>query len=180
MRTLGYWTDPDLGNASDDYVGTDTTLDMIYVYNGDNEDEGSDGYGTAPPALGISFLQGPLVDAPGQTWTDPDGTTYPNRRRLGMSNSLHYFSCDRSQRKPARQQYGLVQLPARHLAGRQPNSRLRRRIRAEQSGIVSLHRKPEADALHVAGRSGHRRVLERAEHRRSGNPQLRQATAVFR
>ncbi len=89
---FGYWSDPDLGNASDDYIGTDTTLDMIYVYNGDNVDEGSDGYGVAPPALGVSFVQGPLVDAAGQTWTDPDGTTHSDRRRLGMSTSLYYNS----------------------------------------------------------------------------------------
>ncbi len=89
---FGYWSDPDLGNASDDYVGADTTLDMIYVYNGDNEDEGSDGYGSAPPALGISFVQGPLVDAPGQTWTDPDGTAHPDRRRRGMDVSFYYNS----------------------------------------------------------------------------------------
>ncbi len=84
------WSDPDLGNATDDYVGSDTTLGLAYVYNADNFDEGSDGYGAAPPALGYDFFQGPLVDAPGETWTDPDGTEYPNQRRLGTTVFLYY------------------------------------------------------------------------------------------
>ncbi len=90
---FGYHSDSDLGNASDDYVGTDTTLDMMMTYNGDNDDEGPRGYGVAPPALGTSFIQGPLVDAPGQTWTDPDGTVYPDQKRRGMDVSLFYSSC---------------------------------------------------------------------------------------
>ncbi len=45
---FGFFADPDLGNATDDYVGSDTLLRMGYVYNADNFDEGSDGYGTAP------------------------------------------------------------------------------------------------------------------------------------
>ena len=89
---FGLFSDPDLGNATDDYVGSDTTLGMAYVYNADNFDEGQDGYGTAPPALGYSFLQGPLVPAPGQTWTDPDGTVHPDQRRLGMTRFINYES----------------------------------------------------------------------------------------
>jgi hypothetical protein len=58
---FGGFADPDLGNASDDYVGSDTTLRLAYVYNADNFDEGSDGYGTAPPALGWKILDGPPV-----------------------------------------------------------------------------------------------------------------------
>ncbi len=87
---FGVWSDPDLGNASDDYVGSDTTLGLGFVYNGDNDDEGSDGYGTAPPALGYDFFQGPLVDAPGQTFTDPDGTIHENSTRLGTTVFLYY------------------------------------------------------------------------------------------
>jgi hypothetical protein len=61
------WSDPDLGDAFDDYVGSDTTKDINgipnnlgYCYNGDNDD-GPPGYGFAPPALGYKLLQGPLV-----------------------------------------------------------------------------------------------------------------------
>ncbi|MDP2208066.1 MAG: hypothetical protein Q8K98_04730, partial [Bacteroidota bacterium] len=62
---LTLWSDPDLGNAFDDYVGCDTTTDsrgkshnLGYAYNGTN----SDGeYGTTPPAVGFKLMQGPLV-----------------------------------------------------------------------------------------------------------------------
>jgi len=50
------WTDFDLGNAVDDYIGTDIGLDMVYVYNGDSLDETASGYGANPPAVGVYFL----------------------------------------------------------------------------------------------------------------------------
>lgn len=53
---FGMYVDFDLGNASDDYVGSDTTNNGFYVYNGDNFDEGGGGYGFNPPALGVRFL----------------------------------------------------------------------------------------------------------------------------
>ena len=52
----GIWIDFDLGNATDDYVGTDVSLDMIYAYNGDSDDETAAGYGINPPAQGVYFL----------------------------------------------------------------------------------------------------------------------------
>ncbi len=61
----GIYADFDLGFAWDDYVGCDTNLQAMYVFNGDNEDEistiwGGTGYGTAPPAMAIVFLDQPL------------------------------------------------------------------------------------------------------------------------
>ena len=47
------FTDPDLGNFDDDCIGSDTTLGIGFFYNSDNEDEGRDGYGKAPPADGV-------------------------------------------------------------------------------------------------------------------------------
>lgn len=57
--TASFFLDTDLGNYFDDYVGTDTTRNMIYTYNGDNLDEntgGVIGYGANPPALGLVVL----------------------------------------------------------------------------------------------------------------------------
>ncbi len=62
---LSLFSDPDLGNASDDYVGFDQELSMGYVYNSDNDDEGAVGYGV-PPAMGYDFFQGP-INAAGDT-----------------------------------------------------------------------------------------------------------------
>ncbi len=64
---LGIFSDPDLGNFDDDYVGADTSLGVGYVYNADNEDEGGEGYGAAPPAAGYDFFQGPIVASAGDS-----------------------------------------------------------------------------------------------------------------
>ena len=64
---MAIYSDPDLGNFQDDWVGSDTTLGVGYVWNSDNEDEGSDGYGSPPPAAGYDFLQGPIVPSPGDS-----------------------------------------------------------------------------------------------------------------
>ncbi len=87
---FGVWSDPDLGNATDDWVGSDTTSGLAFVYNADNFDESSDGYGEAPPALGYDFFQGPLVDAPGETWIDPDSTVHQDMTRLGTTVFMYY------------------------------------------------------------------------------------------
>lgn len=100
------FVDPDLGSATDDFVGSDTTLSMGFVYNADNNDDG--GYGLTPPALGYDFFQGPLVDAPGERWEDPcydpdlsdaqnqaNGCLHLDQRRLGMT-VFNYFNNDGS------------------------------------------------------------------------------------
>ncbi len=61
---FGVFVDADLGNFDDDYVGSDSTLHLGFTYNSDNFDEGTDGYGEAPPAIGYTFLR---------TATDADG-----------------------------------------------------------------------------------------------------------
>ena len=53
------WNDPDLGNYLDDYVGSAPELDLGFIYNADNDDETSSGYGLNPPAFGFRFLETP-------------------------------------------------------------------------------------------------------------------------
>ena len=50
----GIFTDPDLGDAGDDFVGSDSTRGMFFAYNAEDQDAA---YGT-PPALGFDFLSG--------------------------------------------------------------------------------------------------------------------------
>ena len=57
---FGMWADPDLGNASDDYFGSDSLLHMGFTYNADNLDE--NGYEEAPPTIGFTFLKTPQAD----------------------------------------------------------------------------------------------------------------------
>ncbi|MEO8088025.1 MAG: hypothetical protein ABI763_14470, partial [Bacteroidota bacterium] len=59
---MGRYTDVDLGNYLDDYVGCDSSLDIAYVYNGDNLDEGSAGYGLNPPIQNVLYLNQPLTN----------------------------------------------------------------------------------------------------------------------
>jgi hypothetical protein len=51
---FGLFVDPDLGDAADDYIGSDSTRSMAFVYNGSETDAI---YGT-PPAVGYDFLSG--------------------------------------------------------------------------------------------------------------------------
>jgi Secretion system C-terminal sorting domain len=58
---LGFWADLDIGNAEDDYVGSDVERGTFYGYNGDNLDEDNSGvlgYQNYPPAQGVTFLKG--------------------------------------------------------------------------------------------------------------------------
>ena len=89
---FAFWSYVNLGDYGDDYVASDTTLRMAYVYNLDNFDE--PGYGAAPPALGFDILQGPLVPAAGRSFRDPDGTVHPDSTRLPMTSFLEYNGDD--------------------------------------------------------------------------------------
>jgi hypothetical protein len=78
---IGMWDDIDLGDANDDLVGSDPFFDLIYTYNGDNDDYGITGYGMQPPACGFMFLQGPMV--PGGP---DDSARFENRFIHGFRN----------------------------------------------------------------------------------------------
>jgi len=60
---FGYWSDPDMGAADDDFVGCDSSLNLGYCWNSDNEDGHGrySTYGTPPPAVGYVILQGPFI-----------------------------------------------------------------------------------------------------------------------
>ena len=74
-----YWADDDLGNASDDFEGFDSTLNMSYCFNGDNNDE--DYYGSPPPAIGHMIVQGPIIPA-----SVTDSARYNTGWRYGYKN----------------------------------------------------------------------------------------------
>ncbi len=62
---VGLFSDPDMGDFADDWIGTDSTLGLAYAWNSDNFDGGGEGFGTPPPAVGYDLFQGPLVPSPG-------------------------------------------------------------------------------------------------------------------
>lgn len=59
---FGIVVDPDLGDATDDWIGCDTNLNMGYCYNSDNDDGGGGPgtYGSNPPASGMDFFRSPV------------------------------------------------------------------------------------------------------------------------
>lgn len=58
---FGLWLDWDVGFFGDDYTGCDTAREAWYGYNGDSLDEGPRGYGSAPPAIGATWLNQPMT-----------------------------------------------------------------------------------------------------------------------
>ncbi|MGA9118261.1 MAG: T9SS type A sorting domain-containing protein, partial [Bacteroidota bacterium] len=78
------WSDPDIGDAGDDFVGCDTTRAMGYSYNGNSVDAV---YGASSPALGCVVLEGPHIPSPGNS------ALFLGRRLSGMANlSMGSFS----------------------------------------------------------------------------------------
>jgi hypothetical protein len=70
---FGQWVDPDLGNATDDFVGCDVMRGLGFCYNGDADDETANGYGMNPPAVGVDFFQGPIANTSDGIDNDRDG-----------------------------------------------------------------------------------------------------------
>lgn len=85
---IGIWSDPDLGNAIDDEMACDTTLNMIYVYNGKDIDAM---YGIQVPAVGICLLQGPVVPSIGENAFQFMHDPIPNAKLLNMTSSTVYY-----------------------------------------------------------------------------------------
>jgi len=112
----GFWADFDLGNPTDDYVGTDVQRGAIYTYNSDSFDELSSagpGYAQNPPMQGIVFLSGPFADEDGEDNALPDnsysaitssygpfvegyGDGIIDNERLGLGYSIYYNNSSNS------------------------------------------------------------------------------------
>ncbi len=84
------WSDPDLGEASDDLAGCDTDLSMGFIYNGNPVDGEFRKVSLPPPSSGYDFLQGPIVPSPG------DRAVFDLKYRDGYKNlsmtGFSYFS----------------------------------------------------------------------------------------
>lgn len=85
---IGLWSDPDLGDATDDFVGCDTTLGMGIVYNDGIDSDFADYIG-GTPAVGYDFFQGPIVPATGETAT-AFGRKIQDYKNLKMTAFVKY------------------------------------------------------------------------------------------
>ncbi|MBS1492916.1 MAG: T9SS type A sorting domain-containing protein [Bacteroidetes bacterium] len=100
---FGFYSDPDLGYAKDDYVGCDTALQMIYCYNADSIDGygniyGVPGqYGINPPAVGQTLLRGAI-----NKHTTPFDSL---KMTTGTRISKSYYPCDQDPSSDPHQAY---------------------------------------------------------------------------
>jgi len=95
------WSDPDLGDAADDFVGCDILRSLGYVYNGRARDSY---YGDRPPAAGYDFFQGPIIASTG------DSGIFNNQRRydvknLGMSSFNFFINSSSTYTDPTQGQF---------------------------------------------------------------------------
>lgn len=89
------WTDPDIGEATDDLIGSDIELSLGYCYNNGDDNDGTGPYGSNPPAFGVDFFQGPIVSSPGDTayrFLGPQFgvDTIPDFRNLPLTSFTFY------------------------------------------------------------------------------------------
>jgi hypothetical protein len=76
---LVMWSDPDLGESGDDFAGCDVDRSLGFIYNGKNVDNT---YGSAVPAAGYDFFQGPIV----ATGNQADSAVFRLKYRKGYKN----------------------------------------------------------------------------------------------
>lgn len=86
------WSDPDLGDAGDDYVGCDTTLSLGFVYNANAQD--ATYQPLPPPAAGFDFFQGPLVSGDAADVGISKGQYKPGMKNLPMTAFFFFINGD--------------------------------------------------------------------------------------
>lgn len=86
---IGQFIDFDLGNGSDDFIGCDSSRNMVYIYNGDSLDETTGfakGYGQNPPVMAMRYLSDSLSGF--QYFSNGSGATGSPQNALGFHRML--------------------------------------------------------------------------------------------
>jgi len=96
-----FYMDADIGNYTDDFVGCDSSKNLIYTYNGDNFDQdngGALGYGSNPPCLGVVSLNnamnasGYYTSSSSYPHSDPQtAMEYWNYMNASWANGYEWF-----------------------------------------------------------------------------------------
>jgi hypothetical protein len=87
---IAHWADSDLGFYQDDFIGCHVGKNIGFCYNGDMDDDGPDGYGPHPPAVGVEVLQGPLADANDGIDNNNDGVIDEAGEECLMTSFLYF------------------------------------------------------------------------------------------
>lgn len=91
---IGFFSDVDLGNWQDDFVGSIPSANAVFAYNGDANDEivgGVPAYGNYPPLQSFVVLDAPPAVANDSIDNDNDGTIDEPGEK-GMLNAFTNFS----------------------------------------------------------------------------------------
>lgn len=85
---IGLFTDFDIGDAYDDYIGSDVQGGSMYAYNGDSIDGTGayNHYGKNPPAQSMTLLAGPRMDA--DSLDNPDGQCDYSINGINFGNGI--------------------------------------------------------------------------------------------
>ena len=87
---ISLWSDPDVGDYTNDLVGVDTSLSMMFAYNGDSVDGDFAALDLAPPSVGYTFIHGPKVQGSSTDTAIFDFKKVPYYKNLPAS-SFGYF-----------------------------------------------------------------------------------------
>ncbi len=98
---VSMFSDPDVGDAGDDYAGCDTVLSITMAYNGAANDVV---YGGTPPAVGFDFFQGPIVPAPGDSAIFKGKWIY-DYKNLPMTAAYYFINDDPTLTDPVQGSY---------------------------------------------------------------------------
>ncbi|MBU2493870.1 MAG: T9SS type A sorting domain-containing protein [Bacteroidetes bacterium] len=87
------WSDAEIGDATDDFTGCDTTIDLAYVYNGEEFDHKFDYvYGEPVPAAGFKLVQGPIINGSNNDFAQRNGQIIYGKKNLGYT-AFAVFVC---------------------------------------------------------------------------------------
>ncbi|MBN2424326.1 MAG: hypothetical protein JXB44_04815 [Calditrichaceae bacterium] len=98
------WSDPDLGDYGNDLTGCDTTLSLMFAYNGPPADDQYAAFKLAPPAVGYDFFQGPMVPGSPTDTAVFDLKKVPGYKNLPMT-SYGYFGSGTDWTDPDLEEY---------------------------------------------------------------------------
>jgi hypothetical protein len=101
---LGLWNDYDLGNYSDDAVGTDSLNNFVFVYNADSVDQ-FNVYGSHIPTNSLKILNGPLAQPNDGIDNNNNGIVDEPGEKALLSGSLSYQNNATSSGNPSTAQH---------------------------------------------------------------------------
>ncbi len=90
---VGIFTDPDIGNAMDDYAGCDTSLGLGYIYNSQNIDKI---FGDRLTVIGSLLLQSPKINSTSTDFASVNGKKVFGKKEVGMTSFTYqvFETCD--------------------------------------------------------------------------------------